>query len=297
MKRRLFIFMTGQYRQFWHSWNNLVENVLRPAEPFFDVYVCVGMDKKMKYKGVVWFDLDRQVFETHLRSEWLLLNYPAERLMLEWIESANEPYFLQAMSSLQNYRDNGKLDQYWYDYLIFRSGSCIEYAQMARLYDLVCSQYKMNDDDLMMRTRTDILFRHPLHIDSLPIDKTSSTKDIFQSLFPSSPHFDNFAEISGREYSIFPPEFTPGQWVITMRKNLIYIMPLKTGALLLEIAKRYGDWDVHEMNHYWFNAESQFRGCFRHHNLYVWEYSQDRDECYGGFENQPEDFPIYAIYR
>ena len=296
-KRRLFIFITGQYRKFWHSWNNLVEKVLKPATPLLEVHVCVGLDQTWKSVRHLWQHDDRHIFQTHLRNEWKNLQYPSEHLIVEWV-GCNNPYLHRAIASLQHYRDKGQLDPYWFDYLVHRSGSCIEYAQISQLYSMVCSQYTVHEEDLMMRTRTDILLRHPLCFASLPPLIESSTKDVFERLFPASCHFAGMEEEkSGREVSIFPSQPVPTRWVITLRKNLIYIMPLKAGSLLLELVQHYGDWDTHEFNHYWFNAESQFRGCFRCHDFTVWEYSQDKDACYAGFESDAEDFPLYAIYR
>jgi hypothetical protein len=255
------------------------------------------MDKTWKSPGHLWQNDDRHVFQTHLTNEWAILGHPPEHLAVEWITYTN-PYFQKAMASLQHYRDKNKLDPYWFDYLVHRSGSCMEYAQIARLYDMVCSQYTIQDEDLMMRTRTDILLRHPLSFQSLPPDPACRTKDVFEKLFPTSRLFETMKdEPTGREVSIFPSPPIPDRWIITLRKNLVYIMPLRYGSLLLELVQHYGDWDTLEFNNYWFNAESQFRGCFRCHHFTLWEYSQDKDECYGNFENMPQDFPLYAIYR
>lgn len=296
MGKRLFIFITGQYRSFWHSWNNLVEKVLKPATPFFEIHVCVGMDQTWKSAGHIWQSGDRQIFQTHLRNEWEILHYPPEHLIVEWI-GYNNPYFRKAVVSLQHYRDNNKLDPYWFDYLVYRSGSCIEYAQIAQLYETVCSQHTIQEEDMMMRTRTDIVLRHPICFGSLPPPVESSTKQVFEKLFPTSCLFQTMEEPTGREVSIFPTPPVANRWIITLRKNLIYIMPLKSCGLLLELAQHYGDWDTPQFNHYWFNAESQFRGCFRCHHYTLWEYSQNKDECYGGFENLSEEFPLYAILR
>jgi hypothetical protein len=296
MSKRLFIFITGQYRTFWHSWNNLVEKVIKPATSFFDIYVYVGMDQTWKSPGHLWQNDDRHIFQTHLRNEWDILKYPQQNLVVEWIDYNNH-YFHKAIASLQHYRDNKKLDPYWFDYLVHRSGSCIEYAQIAQLYDIVCSQYTIQEDDLMMRTRTDILLRHSFDFHSLPPNMSCSTKEVFENLFPTSQHFESMQELTGREVSIFHSSPVAGRWIITLRKNLVYILPLKAGYLLLELVQHYGDWDTLDFNNYWFNAESQFRGCFRCHHFTLWEYSQDKDECYGNFDNLPSDFPIYAIYR
>lgn len=294
--RRLFVFTTGQYRRFWHSWNNMVEKILKPASLSFEVHVCVGLDRVWRLPEHLWDDKDRTIFETHLRNEWDLLQYPPQHLMVEWIEH-DDPYLKQSIASLEHYHDQKTLDPYWFQYLVHRSGSCIEYAQISRLYDRVCSQYQIMEDDLMIRTRTDILLRHPLQLDAIFPTEGVSTKQIFHTLFPTCHVFDKWEEQGGREVSIFPPHFVKDRWIITLRKNLAYLMPLSAGSFLIKLAMHYGDWDTPEMNRYWFNAESQFRGCFRLHHFTLWEYSQHKDECYGNFDNLPDDFPVYAIYR
>lgn len=294
MKKRLFVFITGQYRKFWHSWNNLVVNLFKPNDPYFEIHVCVGIDKTWRSTGYLWAEGDREVFEKHLHKEWASIG--GKNIILQWVD-CNNPYLQDAVSSLEDYREKNILTPYWFDYLVHRSGSCIEYAQIAQLYEIISSKYEINDDDLMMRTRTDILLRHPICFDSIPPDVSSPTQKIFQNLFKGSQHFDQFEEPTGREVSIFPSTPTQQNWIITMRKNLIYIMPLKAGKLLLELVRHYGDWDTPEHNTYWFNAESQFRGCFRNNGFTLWEHSQNKDECFGDFENLPDEFPLYAIYR
>lgn len=294
MKRRLFIFITGQYRKFWHSWNNLMETVIIPSIPFFDIYVCVGMDAVWRTPGHLLSHMDRQIFESMLKDEWQK-KFPIEHLIMEWIRH-DDPYYQKAVTSLEKYKDNGTLHPYWFEYLTFRSGSCLEYAQIARIYEIVTSRYELRDSDLMLRTRADILLRHGIHLNFEPWN-SASTKDIFQSLFPTCHYFVDWKEKEGRECSIFPETFHQNEWIITLRKNLVYVMPLKAGRLLSKIAGHYGDWDTEKDNHYWFNAESQFRGCFRHHQFTLWEFSQDKDECVDNFHNLIEDFPIYAIYR
>lgn len=290
MKKKLFIFMTGQYRKFWHSWKNLVEKIIRPSDPMFEIHVSIGLD----WNGGSL--IERNIFQTHLQNEWTLLQYPKEHLLLEWIDKT-DPYFQQSVTSLEKYKNTNQITEYWFNYLVFRSGSCLEYVQIVRLYEKVCSLYEFTDNDIMLRTRTDILLRHPMDIQNINPTELISTKEMFQKLFPSTQHFDQYTDENGREVSIFPVCFKHNQWIITLRKNLVYILPMKAGSLLFKIVQYYGDWDMFELNPYWFNAESQFRGCFRAHNFTVWEYSQQKDECYGDFKNLKEDFPIYAIYR
>lgn len=263
-----------------------------------DVYVCMGIDKTWRSTGILWTDSEREVFQTHLQNEWEILKMPATNLMVEWIDYMSNSYFKMSVSSLTRYQQLGKLDREWFNYLVMGSGSCIEYAQFATVYDIITSHYEISHEDLMLRTRTDIMLRHALCLDNFNPSGVSTTVQIFQSLFPSSSnHLLQWEEKGGREASYYPPSFQPQKWVVTLRKNLVYIMPLSAGKYICQVSRQYGDWDALDSNHYWFNAESQFRGCLRHHGFTIWEYNQTKDECVDDFESLKDEFPIYAIYR
>jgi len=293
--RRLAIFMTGQYRHFWMSWNNLVEKIITPLSPHFDISLSIGMDKKWKQRNgsLLWSQEDMGEFEEKMRNEWsVVLNKPAENLIIEWMDTSN-PFFQSAVASLRHYVNTKRLSEYWFNYLVHRSGSCVEYAQFARLYEIYEKKFQIADEDLLMRTRCDILLRHPFNINKLPL-----TENVFQQLVPTSTLFENYVEKEGYENSIHPTAIIPDRWAITFRKNLVYIMPLKSAKIVMDVAIHYGDWDSVGNNTYWFNAESQFRGCLRFLQFRVWEHSQSKDECYeANFDDLEDDFPIYAIKR
>ena len=78
----------------------------------------------------------------------------------------------------------------------------------------------------------------------------------------------------------------------------MYLLPMKEAYTIVEMMKRYGDWDEVVNNIFWFNAESQFRGYFRQRKFTVYEFSQEEDES-----SQPLDqldtqkWPLYVIRR
>lgn len=290
--RRLFVMITGQYRKFLDCWQNMIDTIILPSQNAgLDVYLCFGLDAIYQSPGCLW-DQPKPTFPLYTKDVC-----SEDHVLLEWIRHLTEPYFKMAVLSLEHYKETKQLEIGWFDYLVHRSGSCIEYAQIARLYDMVCSRYDISTDDLLLRTRCDVILSHPIQLSVLPSIGQSS-QHVFHSLFPSVHVFeDSEKEPKGREVSFFPPKPVQDRWVVTLRKNLVYLMPMTCGRFLKQVAMRYGDWDNQKENDYWFNAESQFRGCLRSHDFTIWEYSQKKDECFDRNTMSPQDFPLYAILR
>lgn len=284
MKERVIIFMTGQFRCFWKSWWNMLDMIIFPNMERLDISVCLGLDGHKKTNHEKWDIEERQLFQDVVHIVWNSINMNGE-LRLYWLDRNNK-HLVRGVSSLKRYVDNRILEPHWFEYLVYRSGSCLEYAQFAQLYE----QY--HDYHYLLRFRADTLLRHPLMIHE-PIGETWNA--IFSSYFPSTDHFKDYIQPTGREYSIHEPDRQ--RWIMTLRKNLIYLIPFDQAAILCKIIAFYGDWDTPFENRYWFNAESQFRGCLRHHGFNIFEFSQEHDECFGYFLQEEALFPIYAIQR
>lgn len=281
-RRRLFVMITGQYRRFLDCWENMVETIIRPSQDAgLDVYLCFGLDPTPTCPTINVGSV-----------------CPEDHVLVEWIHHRSDPYFKMSVLSLEYYVETKRLDPTWYDYLVNRSGSCIEYTQIARLYEMVCSRYEVSPNDLMIRTRCDVVLTHPIQLSTIPLIG-QSTHHVFHSLFPTiSTNVVEQEEPTGREVSFFPSKPILDHWVVTLRKNLVYLMPMTSGKVLRQVAMQYGDWDNATMNEYWFNAESQFRGCLRSHDFTIWEYSQKKDERFDrNTLSNTDDFPLYAILR
>jgi hypothetical protein len=303
---RLIIFLTGEFRHFWTSLDNLVDKVMRPAWAMnMEIYLWVGMDWNSRHAGSSWKLGERVDFLDALEARWETdLKQPLTRLHLSWIHK-DHPYMKECRHYLRNFVDKGQLAPYWYHYLVDRSGSCIEYVQYRVLYESFLSKGPViKEDDLLFRTRGDLYLRHPLHLpSSVPFPSSLSVHQIFSVLFPEanlasfSPQ--RFHDPTSRESSIlWSSESTGNRWVVTLRKNLMYLLPMKEAYTIVEMMKRYGDWDEVVNNIFWFNAESQFRGYFRQRKFTVYEFSQEEDES-----SQPLDqldtqkWPLYVIRR
>lgn len=291
--KRIVVVLTGQERTFWETWENLKEMILTPVcQADYEVVLGVCMDGEYRARGKAWESEDaRRAFVARLREEWDALDGKKDLLFHLWVDRS-DPLFTRAVQSLDTYRRDDVLTQVWRDYLVNRSGSCLEYVQFNRIHSLIKeASSPPGDDDLLLRTRTDILFRHPICI---PAD-ISDGRVRAAGLFPAAGIVDRKEE--GRESSYLPFAPHPGRWIITLRKNLVYLLPLRASVILCEIAPHYGDWDHPDENRYWFNAESQFRGCLRHHCFTINEFSQSQDECFGDFTSQARTLPLYAIQR
>lgn len=285
----LVVFITGAHRCFWDSWKNLLEKVIRPNRHAYRIIVSTGIDKTTLHHDMI------PSFENQLADEWTALGMPDMDLHMDWLDR-DDPHLMKAVASITDYTNRDKLGHGWLEYLTKRSGSCIEYAQFATLYEKIIRQYDFTPDDLLLRFRTDVVLRHPMEV-HVP-DVCNEVADVMHSFFPTSNFFsEGFIPNTGREGPILPRDRVADRWCLTLRKNLIYLMPLLNAKIVVDVCDHYGDWDIVEDNAYWFNAESQFRGCLRIHNFTVFDFCQQKDECFGRFESSEEDFPIYAILR
>lgn len=301
--RKLVVLLTGQVRSFWETWENMVMNVMEPARrDGFCVILGVCLDKTTKNRHVVWRDDDeRAKFIDDMTTRWEQWNGYKGRMYHCWVDR-DDVLFHEARDSLLRYLRRGMLSEFWYQYLVNRSGSCIEYVQFVRIYETVMKNEAFSADDLLMRARTDILLRHPLSFSFLNptvmLWDSHTCIDIMKKFVPDADWTSFFREETSREGSIYPVKNLSPRWIITFRKNLIYIMPVLEGIILFNVIKHYGDWDTVEENLYWFNAESQFRGCLRHHSFLVLDFSQQCDECFDrGFIDKSDTLPIYTIQR
>jgi len=301
--------MTGQLRRLWNAWDILQSRVIEPAvEDGFEVHVYIGLDADLRKPGVGWKENEKKLVEEEtakLKNRSKIVS----SVSLTWI-GRDSPHMLGAVRSIADYRRREKLAENWFDYLVHRSGSCFEYAQLNTLMDKCTEeQSPFQKDDLLLRTRTDIFLRYPLRLPVcsqfplLPMDD-ASIASVLSQMFPNAID-KNYIQEKNIETSILMSDVRDtfsDRWIVTLRKNLIYVLPLQQAHILTRIAKYYGDWDTVDRNPYWFNAESQFRGCLRHHFFAVVEHSQNHDQFFGmGNEihlpENVEKFPIYAILR
>lgn len=304
-QRTLGILVTGQERVFWEMMDNLREMVIRPAEDLgWRVIVHVALDPGHRGNHHGHWDAEERA-----RFEQKILTNLSNIDSIRWV-GREHPFFLDCERTLQEHVDRGNLSPMWRDYLLYRSGSCLEYVQ-ARV---LLMDMEMPETGLILRTRTDVFLRHPICCDallplfSLRITTAIQIRDRYRALFPTSEQQlpdKAFYDPENRETSILVSQeenWRPSRWAWVLRKNLIYVMPYAEAVgVLANITSAFGSWDSREEgNDYWFNAESQFRGCLRRHHFQVLEFTPPEDQCIPPLERSmiPESrAPYFLIQR
>ena len=273
--KRVFIFMTGQPRCLYNAVSFLVRNFVQ-VNPQFQFYLMVGLDVE-----------DVQPFQ-------MILHHFVEFTKIQVFSTTRKCLqFQKGQFSVEKLR----LSDEWKQYLLFRSGSVLEYAQFDVLLQETLKDFIPNPDDLVLRCRTDVLLLYPWLISNIsPVFLTPPM--VFKLQFPYNLFLREWVFESGREGCILPEKIRDGKkWVISLRKNLIYLMPFCQAGRIREISEKYGFWDNHQENEWWFNAESQFRGFLRQNGFTVFDFSQVKDECFQTILEPTKDFPVYAIQR
>lgn len=278
MKRRLFIFFTGQPRFTRNAMLSLIQNMISPNLSEFSFHLFVGIDAPTLYSCQEIMD----EFKTHFS---FILIKQARREDCPDFETGRD--FLSGL----------ELSLPWKTYLLDRSGSLLEYAQLSLLLDTAYELFPPNEKDLLLRFRTDTLLntRWVLPRNEHSILFSSDPRAVFPAHFPDH-DFSEWKPDPTREGSILPLQRSPTKWVISLRKNLIYLTPYMNGGHIKSLTRFYGKWDQATKNEYWFNAESQFRGFFRENGFVVFDFSQQKDECKSDKPHK-HDFPLYGIQR
>lgn len=275
MKRRLFIFLTGQPRCFQTAFQSLIHSLIKPNQEWHEYYLFIGVDA------------DEPLLIPDGSKQWFSF------LSSCLARKQDCPDFEMGKQHLLK----TPLCPSWKDYLLNRSGSVLEYAQFSLLFQQAIALFPPKTTDLLLRFRTDTILTTPWVLPRFPpcILFSSSPLRVFTEQFPNAPIRD-WKPDESREGCILPPLRRPNKWIISLRKNLLYLTPYENGSWIQCVVRYYGKWDRPTENDYWFNAESQFRGLFRENGFLVLDFSQQKDEAHPSCPPAPE-FPIYAIQR
>ena len=79
-----------------------------------------------------------------------------------------------------------------------------------------------------------------------------------------------------------------GLYILTIRKNLLYILRRKNFSLIPSISNCYGSLNFFK-NEYWWNAESQFRSACAYSQLSIFDYSTGFEES-SLYDYNPQKF-------
>lgn len=272
--RKVVIIMTGQPRFMQKAIDSLGQFLVEP-NPSWEFFLFIGLD----------------VDDT---SSIAKLSVHKKFVQIKMFQTTRES--LDSFSIGKKYVEKlSSLPWRWKDYLLNRSGSVLEYAQFFFVWEKAIQLVSPRQGDLLLRARTDVVLLSPWTM--LPFTPVLfSPNQVFRASFAGNHWVQSWSFPEDREGCIFPNPRKGDKWAIVLRKNLFYLMPYHQGNIIKQIAEKYGDWDSEDENLWWFNAESQFRGCLRQKGFTVFDFSQKLDERHN-FGEHCQDFPIYAIQR
>ena len=186
---------------------------------------------------------------------------------LTWFR--NEQEWISLRESLLN---DMSCPDMWKNYLR-RSGSMIEYYQMYLAYKQIEEQEKLGEKyDYIMRMRCDVVLTEPINIDYKLCEEVKEEDYVrFMNSFyhPKRFHQDaggpNFYKIEGS----FKEYFEKGNYIITLRNNIIYFANRETFRKISNLGITYGKYVLQD--DYWFNAENQLRGICRANQIDIFD--------------------------
>jgi hypothetical protein len=271
------VILTGALRTIKKTIPYLKRNLL-----YQDVHIfaCVQNDTSQTEKE--WDQWFSEHLGDHLKSTiWFSLEkYP------EWV--AHREKLLEAM----------RVSDGWKNYLR-RSGSMIEYFQTYLAYTKMCG-YEQSKYDYIIRTRTDTIFNKPIDFrwlkwddeeieNRLELIKKQLEPDVtdktvfsyFMNTIISDDLISNIKEIKA-EYAPCATETVDlsnlknyirnGRYILTIRKNNLYIIKRDLFCLIPSLAFMYGYLVSPNSDDCWFNAECQFRSACYHSCLTIFNY-------------------------
>jgi hypothetical protein len=196
----------------------------------------------------------------------------------------------------------------WKDYLR-NSGSMIEYYQLQLAYMKMCYYEQVNGFryDYVIRGRTDTIFAKPLDFhwlhwsnaevaarvdlvrESLSRFKPNATdQDIVRYIMATLLSDDLLPNLENIRTEHAPCGDLPslsdlgeyirnGRYILTIRKNNLYILQRSFFYLIPTLGTMYGFLRDPNSDDYWFNAEGQFRSACYYSHLSVFDYDTEFD--------------------
>lgn len=288
---RVAVILTGALRTIRKTMRYLKEHVV--INPYIDIFACVQNDTAQSEEE--WSEW----FNTELRDSLKKITWFSLEKYADWI-----PQRERLLSHLT-------IDAVWKDYLR-TSGSMIEYLQLHLAY-MDMSHYEQVFKfkyEYVIRTRTDSIFTKPVDFHWLNWSKEEvdqrihkirhelrlhnmdeSDKNIFKyfmctilsdDVIPNIYHM--FADIQLNETDTIPSlnqfhqYIQNGRYILTLRKNNLYIVKRNLFYLIPSLAMMYGMFRSPCSDDYWFNAEGQFRDACYYSCISVFDYSTFLEE-------------------
>jgi hypothetical protein len=285
------VLFTGALRTVKRTIRYLKENVL--IHPDVHVFACLQNDTHES--EAEWNEWFRQELGNHIKT-------------ITWFSDAYYPSWALEREIMLRHMP---LEDGWKNYLR-HSGSMVEYKQLQLAY-LAMSNHEQQSFsyEYVIRARTDTIFakkidfhwisfsqqqiteRLQLIEKKLLHEKMDSSYPSVFSYFMSTLLSDDLIPNLNRllikylpsEAETSPPNATElsdylrkGRYLLTIRKNLLYIVRRSLFHAIPSIASLYGTFRSPHSDHHWFNAECQFQGACYHAGLSSHEYSSAFEE-------------------
>lgn len=296
---RIAILLTGAMRTIRKTIRYFRQNLLDcNATHTVDVFICVQNDNPhLESDWDLWF---KEQLGNHVQS-------------IQWFTLEKHPHWITHRDILI---ERMPIETMWKNYLR-RSGSMIEYKQLElvtaamKKYEHVHGEY-----EYVIRARTDSIFCKPIDFHWLQwtdeevearimaLEKSMALVNItteklvpyFMNTLLSDQLIENVSLIHATQYpsdadrllqeidkqyihsTVLNEYLKRGRYILTFRKNNLYIVRRDLFHLIPGLATMYGQFKSPYSDPWWFNAEGQFTSICYHIGLTTYDYNTNADD-------------------
>jgi hypothetical protein len=276
------LFLTGSIRTLEKTIPYLVKNIIQQNYQV-DVFACIQNDKPDK--DSVW----EHFLARHLGTSLKNVQWFNDETYQYWNHHRNK--LLKNMFVSENIK-----------FYLSNSGSMIEYYQLQLAYmEMMRTEFESRVSyNYIIRTRTDTIFAQPISFQWLywteeqvaaRINALAARGHLAFEVFMTTLLYeditnapDEFIGVSvSRRDTMMAAELKEylktGEYILTFRKNLLYIVRRNLFHFIPSIGTMYGMYMSPGIEpEYRWNAESQFRAACLLSNLCIYDYSTAREE-------------------
>jgi len=285
------VLFTGALRTVKKTIRYLKENVL--IHPDVHVFACLQNDSALS--EAEW-------------NEWFRMELGDYIKTITWFSDAYYPSWEVEREIMLRHMS---LEDGWKNYLR-HSGSMVEYKQLQLAY-LAMSHHEQQSFsyEYVIRARTDTIFAKKIDFHWLSFSEEQITERLqliekklldenMDSSYPTVFSYfmstllsdDVIPNLNNLLIKYLPSEagnslpiaadlsdyLRKGHYILTIRKNLLYIVRRSLFHAIPSLASLYGTFRSPHSDHHWFNAECQFQGACYHAGLSSHEYSSAFEE-------------------
>ncbi len=289
---RIAVILSGALRTIQKTMKYLKKNVL--LTPEYELFICVQNDTAQSeeewstwwrqevgpwIRNLTWFSMDR-VADWVVHRERLLAHMPLEESWKSYLRNSGSMVeYVQLQLAYLEITQYEQLNGFRYDYVI-RTRTDSIYAKPVDFHWLQWTEQDVADR--MNRIRNELQLSHK---DSSP----PSVVTYFMSTLLSDEVIPNIERINAS--SLWNPTDSPpmtasalhayltkGRYILTLRKNNLYVVRRDLFYMIPSLATLYGQFRSPYSDNYWFNAEGQFRDACYFSCVTVFDYTTDFEE-------------------